>query len=58
MKITVSTCLFTVGNMNVYACQKNMVKSFANIKNYLFLSQLIISLNKNNKKNEKNEKNT
>jgi len=52
MKITVSTCLFTVGNMNIEACQKNKFKSFANIKNYLFLPLLINSLNKN--KNEKN----
>jgi len=37
--------------------KKNRLKSFANIKNYLFLPLLISSLNKNKNKN-KNEKNT
>jgi hypothetical protein len=46
MKITVSTLLFTVGNMYIYTCQNIRIKSLANIKKHLLLSLLIISLNK------------
>jgi len=46
MKITISTSLFTVGNMYINACQSIFVKSFANIKKELLLPQLRLNLNK------------
>jgi len=47
MEITIGTRLFTVGNMDINACQNIFVKSFANIKKELLLPLLIINLNKN-----------
>ena len=41
MKITISTLLFTVGDMNINSGQKFFQKSFANIKNEKIMIILI-----------------
>jgi len=50
MKITITTLLFTVGNMNINACQNIFYETLANIKKELLLRLLIINLNKNKMK--------
>ncbi len=52
MKVAIRTSFFTVGNMNINAGQKKVTFIIANIKKYLFLPLLIISLNKNKKQIE------